>query len=170
MGIPESIVVFAGFVFAHAVWNVSDLPKNELLVPIVMVERSGKRELMRFEAETQVEAIAAAKKWLEKNGSIVDSWVFAREGQMKESDHYVDTLIVEAKTKGMKESVIFIQKFQPCASGKFVLIGDPEVAIGTNIVGEKDAVKLNVQLMKGVQTHSKAFELWSTWSPPKGTK
>src|SRR5262245_42955943 len=95
--LPESILVFAGFVFAHAAWSVSDVPKGELLVPIVMVERSGQRELRRFEADTQEKAIAGAKKWIVENEKDLDAWVFAREGKVKEGNTYVDVLTIEAK-------------------------------------------------------------------------
>jgi len=35
---PDSVVLLAGFVLAHAAWSVSDLPKGELLVPLAVVE------------------------------------------------------------------------------------------------------------------------------------
>ena len=57
--IPESALLLAGFVWAHAAWSISDAP--DLLVPLAMVERNGQREIMRFEADTQEEAIAHVK-------------------------------------------------------------------------------------------------------------
>lgn len=166
MGIPESLVVFAGLVFAHAAWNVSDLPKDELLVPIVMIEKSGKRELMRFEGETQVQAITEAKKWIAAHEKSFDSWVFAREGQFKENGVYVDALTVEAKTKGMKESVIFVQRFQPFYKGKFKLIGEPIINSGEKELDAAQAKLLRTQLIKGVQTHPKASTFWAEWTKP----
>ena len=51
---PDSVVLLAGFVLAHAAWSVSDLPKGQLLVPLAVVETGGQRQLLRFEAQTQV--------------------------------------------------------------------------------------------------------------------
>ena len=50
---PDSLMLLAGFVLAHAAWSVSDLPKGELLVPLAVVEKNGQRQLLRFEAQTQ---------------------------------------------------------------------------------------------------------------------
>jgi len=61
---PDSVVLLAGFVLAHAAWSVSDLPKGELLVPLAVVETGGKRQLLRFEAQTQEQSIAEAKATL----------------------------------------------------------------------------------------------------------
>ncbi len=49
-------VFLAGFTMAHAVRSVSDTPDDELLVPLAIVTRNGERQLMRFEADSQVEA------------------------------------------------------------------------------------------------------------------
>lgn len=166
MAISESIVIFAGLVFAHAVWNVSDLPKDELLVPIVMVERSGERELMRFEADTQELAIANAKKWIAKNGDSFDAWVFAREGQVKENGKYVDTISVEARAKGDKETLMIVQRFQPFSKGKFKLLGQSMVGIDGVILDEKASNPLREQLKRGIDSHPKAAGLWKEWVKP----
>jgi len=52
-------LLLAGSVLAHAAWSISDAP--DLLVPLAIVERNGQREVMRFEADTQPEAIAHGK-------------------------------------------------------------------------------------------------------------
>jgi hypothetical protein len=59
---PDSVVLLAGFVLAHAAWSVSDLPKGQLLVPLAVVETGGQRQLLRFEAQTQEQSIAAGKE------------------------------------------------------------------------------------------------------------
>src|SRR5689334_1387184 len=101
MPIPESAVLLAGFVLAHAVWSVSDLPKGDLLVPLAIIEKNGQREVLRFEAETQAEAINEGKATLVKHQADADAWAFAREGQFKEDGKYVDVISVDAWAKGM---------------------------------------------------------------------
>lgn len=59
--IPESVALLAGFVLAHAAWSVSDLPRGERLVPLAVVETAGQRQLLRFEAPTQEQAISDGK-------------------------------------------------------------------------------------------------------------
>jgi hypothetical protein len=166
MAITESIILFAGFVFAHAAWSVSDLPKDELLVPLVMIEKAGKRELIRFEADSQEQAITKAKAWIAANEASIDFWVFAREGQFKEKGKFVDVLTIEAKSRPMSDSIVFVQRFQPFHKGKFRLIGEPSVSIKGQIVNETEAKRLRKLLIDGVSTHPHASPLWKQWTMP----
>jgi hypothetical protein len=43
---------------------VSDIPKGEVLVPLAIVEKNGQRQLLRFGAQTQEQAIADGKATL----------------------------------------------------------------------------------------------------------
>ena len=163
MAIAESLLLLAGFVFAHATWNISDLQQGELLVPLAIVEKSGQRQLLRFEAATQERAIAEGKVGLKKRENDVDAWAFAREGQLQESGKYVDVLTVESKAKGMTETVIFVQRFQPLYKGRFLLLGEPIISIGGKVVPDEEAKVLLAQLRAGIQSHGKAAELWNQW-------
>lgn len=164
MVIPESLLILAGFVFAHATWNLSDLPKGDLLAPLAIVERSQQRQLLRFEAETQEEAISQGKTTLKEHENELDAWAFAREGQMQEGGKYIDTLTVEAKAKGMPGSIVFVQRFRPFHTGQFKLIGKPMVVIGAKIVSDAEAEIYLEQLHQGIQSHSQAAELWPKWA------
>ena len=155
--------MLAGFVFAHATWSVSDLPKDELLVPLAIIEKSGQRELLRFEAETQEQAISQGKITMRERENAIDGWAFAREGKMNESGKYVDVLTIEAKGHGMRESVVFVQRFQPLAKGQFKLIGVPMVSVGGKLVSAEESKQLVAGLNLGVQSHSKAAQLWPQW-------
>ena len=166
MAIPESLIIFTGFVLAHAAWSISDVPKNELLVPMVMVERSGKREINRFETDTQAKAIEGGKKWIADNEDKVDSWVFAREGQLNEGGKSIDVLIVEGKSKGMKASIVVIQRFQPFYMGQFKLIGDPIINIDSKEPDAATTKLMRDRLLAGIKSHSKAFPFWTEWTKP----
>ena|SRR6266446_8929025 len=163
MAIPESAVLLAGFVLAHAVWSVSDLPKGELLVPLAIIEKNGQRELLRFEAETQVQAIANGKATLAKRQGDADAWAFAREGQFKEEDKYVDVISVDVWAKGMPASITFVQPFQPCATGEFKLLGEAWAIIDGKVQTAAASNQLITQLNLGIQSHSKAAKLWPEW-------
>ena len=73
---PDSLILLAGFVLAHAAWSVSDLPKGELLVPLAIVEKNGQRQLLRFEAPTQAQAIAEGKVLEGAEAARVVSWLY----------------------------------------------------------------------------------------------
>jgi hypothetical protein len=79
---PDSVVLLAGFVLAHAAWSISDVPKGELLIPLAVVESAGQRQLIRFEAPTQEAAIAKGKATLAGQQAELDARAFAREGLM----------------------------------------------------------------------------------------
>ena len=160
----DSLLHLAGFAFAHATWSVSDLPADELLVPLAIVEKEGQHQLLRFEAETQEQAIRDGKDTLAQHESGLNAWVFVREGQVKEGETYVSVLTVEAKRPSTGESVLFLQRFQPFASGKFALLGQPDVLVEGVTLSVEEANPLVARLLQGVQSHAKASPLWSEWA------
>jgi hypothetical protein len=169
MSTADSTLTLAGYTFAHAAWNISDLPKGDLLCPLAMVEESGQRQLLRFESESQQGAIALGKATLARREHEFDSWAFAREGLFREGSGSVDVLIVEAKSRGEALSVVFVQRFQPFASGRFKLLGVPMVLIGERALSIEEAEPYLARLYVGVQAHSEAAELWNEWSTGEAT-
>lgn len=165
MVIPESALLLAGFVLAHAAWSVSDAP--ELLVPLAIVERSGQRETMRFEATTQQEAIAQGKAKMATLGGDVDEWAFAREGLFDERGGKVDVISIDIGAKGSAQRITLIQRFEPYAKRKhFRLLGDPEVVIDGNLQDSAKVKDLLAIVRRGVSQHSKVASLWDSWHKP----
>ena len=161
--IPESALILAGFVLAHAAWSVSDLPKGQLLVPLAIVEKDGKRQLQRFEAKTQEQAIAEGKATLAKQQLTLDAWAFAREGLMTEAGRKVDVITVDVWVKGMPQPISFIQKFTPYSSGTFRIHGPPTVVVDGKVVEAAVAASYISGVSKGVQQHPKVAPLWDRW-------
>jgi hypothetical protein len=160
----EQGLLLAGFVLAHAAWNVSDLPKGELLVPLAVVERSGQRELVRFEADTQEEAISRGKAAMVTLGTTVDGWAFARDGLFREASGTVDALSVDFWAKGMDAPATVVQRYEPYANaGRFRLIGDPVLVLGGKAQTPDQAKPLLAALLRGVEQHPKARALWADW-------
>ena len=119
--IPEVAAVLAGFVLAHAVWNVSDLPEGTLLVPLAIIEVSGERHLHRFEAATQEQAIAAGKAAMHDAMPTADAWAFARDGRLDRDGRVTDVVSVDFWAKGMTKPVTVIQKYKaPSKSGQAI--------------------------------------------------
>ena len=75
-------------------------------------------------------------------------------------------ITVEAKTKDMVQSVVFVQRFQPFSTGRFLLVGEPMVSIGGKQVSDADAKRFLAQLHAGIKSHGKAIEHWNQWTAP----
>ena len=160
---PESAILLAGFVLGHAAWSISDLPKGALLVPLAMVEKNGQRQLLRFEAQTQDQAIADGKTTLATRQHEFDAWAFGREGLMQEARGKVDVLTVDAWATGMTRPITFVQRFSPYSSGAFRTNGDPIVVVDGKALEGAEAVQLVKRLYDGVRQHPKAGQLWQEW-------
>ena len=161
--IPDALVLLAGFVLAHAAWSVSDLPKSEVLVPLAIVEKGGQRQLLRFEAPTQEQAIAQGKTMLARRQADADAWAFAREGVITEKAARVDVLSVDAWAKGMPRPASFIQRFSPAAAGAFKLKGDALVIVNGKALEGPEAARLSQRLHDGAAQHPKVGPLWPGW-------
>ena len=160
---PESAILLAGFVLAHAAWSVSDIPKGELLVPLAIVEKNGQRQLLRFEALTQEQAIADGKATLARRQREFDAWAFGREGLMPEAHGKVDVLTVDAWATGMTRPITFVQRFSPRSSGTFRIKSDPIVVVDGKALEGAEAAQLVKKLYDGVRQHPKAGQLWQEW-------
>src|SRR6202040_4002268 len=103
-------------------------------------------------AETQEQGIANGKTAMGRLSGKVDAWAFAREGQFNEGSDYVDVISVDAWAKGMTESISFVQKFRPFASGKFGLLGDPWVVIDGKVQNPSASSDLLTKLNRAIQS------------------
>lgn len=163
MALSESANLLAGFVLAHAAWSVSDLPQGDLLVPMAIVEIGEERKLVRFEAETQEQAIAQGKEFVARQQTSASAWALAREGQMNTGTGKIDVLVVDAWAKGMAEPMTYIQPFQPYASGSFKLLGPAMPVVAGSILSPEDSEPYLAVLYRGVSSHAKAASQWDSW-------
>lgn len=163
MAISESASLLAGFILAHSAWSTSDLPQGDLLVPLAIVEIGEERKLVRFEAETQEQAIAKGKEFVAEQQSSASAWAFAREDQMNTSTGKVDVLVVDAWATGMSEPITYIQPFQPYASGSFKLLGPAVPVIAGSMLSPAASESYLTVLYHGVSSHGKAASLWDSW-------
>ena len=142
---------------------MSDLPKGELLVPLAVFERNGQRQLLRFEAQTQEQAIAEGKTTLANRQAQLDAWAFVREGLMPQGTGKVDVLTVDAWAKGMARPITFVQRFSPYSFGAFGIKGDAMVVVDGKVLEGPEAARLVKRLYDGVRQHPKAGQLWQGW-------
>jgi len=162
--IPVEALTLGGFVLAHAAWSISDVEPGELLVPFVIIESGGRRQLTRFEGESQEAAIERGKQATRKATDTADAWAFAREGLMPRGGYKVDVLVVEFWARGMTQPALLLQQFSPLKQGQsFRLIDDSQVAISGQILDLVDARPVLEQVRNGVESHAKVAPLWAGW-------
>jgi len=157
--------LLAGFALAHAAWSVSDLPDSELLVPLAVVERGGQRELLRFEADTQEEAIKKGKRAVIEEID-ADAWAFAREGALRLQATQLpqDVLVVDFWVEGMKNPSTIIQPFvRYTEGGRFRVVGEMIVTSGGQMLDSSLMQQAVNAINEGIQEHPKVVELWHTW-------
>ena len=157
-------ILLLGFTLAHAAWSIAEAEGQELLCPLAFIERDGNLDLLRFESETQEDAIAKGKDYINiyKENAIVSS--FAREGLLTEQNREFDVLLVECWAKHQIERYEVIQKFTPNkGKAKFRLLGEPIILIDGLIQIEETANKLKEKLEQGIQSHSEVAHLWGQW-------
>ena len=162
--IPHDALALGGFTLAHATWNVSDLPDSELLCPLAIVERQGERELLRFEAETQEEAISEGKRaMVEENDA--EAWAFAREGALRqENGEAQDVLVIDFWAEGLPNPLTVIQPFERYTkSGRFRVVGEMTIASKGQVLDSASSHKIIEGIKAGIQEHSMVAELWPTW-------
>ena len=166
MGIPELALLLAGFALAHAAWSISDVPSGELPTPLSVTATSegAPVQIMRYEAETQAEAIEKGKAATTVIGRTGEPWAFAREGLLPENGTKVDVLVVDFWGPGMNAPITVLQRFRPAwAPDGFRLIGSPIVTIDGRPQPDSALAPLLEGIRDGVRQHTKAGPLWDAW-------
>jgi hypothetical protein len=162
----EDSARLAGFALAHAAWSISDLSGEQLLVPFVVVEHDGARELMHFEADTPEAAVAEGKRAVQMLASRVNAWASARDGLLRTrgGDSAQHVLVVEFGYGEGRDPITVIQPYAPSpASGRFCILGDPMITLGGELAGPDEAAVWIRLLHEGVHQHSAVADLWAEW-------
>ena len=164
---PPSALSLAGFLLAHAAWNVSDTADDELLCPLAIVEQaSGERRLLRFEADTQESAVALGKAAMGEATASAAAWAFAQEGAWRPADMPgpQDVLTVDFWAQGMSGAATLLQPFERYRrGGRFRLLGELALVVdGRTVSGSEAAISLQA-IDDGVMTHPAVAGLWASW-------
>jgi hypothetical protein len=165
--LSSDALYLAGFVLAHAAWSVSDLPEDELLCPLAIIERSGGRHLVRFEAPSQTEAITAARSALQLAIVRRETAAFAREGTwrpLETGQASDDVLTVEFYDETMDRPAMILQRFRRLSpTAQFRLVGDPALVLDGNLVEGGASRHAIEDLLLGVRSHPAVRDLWDSW-------
>jgi hypothetical protein len=161
--IPHAATDLAGLALAHALWNVCDFEDpEEALCPLAFTLDGRQRELLRFEADSQEEAIENAHARLADDATLV-AWAFAREAVMRSPSGPVDVVLVEAWCDELDEPVLFAQPIAPASRGTFSLLGAPLVLVDGKPLADDAAAPVLDVLRAGALSHDEAAARWDAW-------
>jgi hypothetical protein len=166
LNLPNAALSLAGFALAHAAWSLADAEDGELLCPLAVIEsRDGARKLVRFEADTQEEAIVAGKKAMRAPGDDVAAWAFVREGAWRKmKSDQGDVLAIDFWAPAMSAPATLTQPFSRGAKGaRFRIGGVPTLLVGDRILSADVASPHIEAIMAGVRAHSAVAGLWPGW-------
>ena len=165
--LPQPGLSLAGFALAHAAWSLSDTEDDELLCPLAVIEsREGERRLMRFDAESQEDAIIAGKTAVREATSDAAAWAFAREAAWRrmESEDRSHVLAIDFWAMGMPSAATIMQHFNRATNGgRFRIGGVPALVVNGNQLSASVAAPSITAIMAGVHSHAAVAQLWPTW-------
>ena len=162
MKVGEQALRAAGLALAHALWSVSDLEDGALCPLAIIGDGETHLRLFRFEAPTQEQAIARAKREMAQVQGT--PWAFARDGIIRKGEEPVDILSVDCWEPGMGAPVTVMQRYVPRGtSGRFRLRGPIEVVIDGRVVREAAAARAIELVREGMLSHNSVAELLSEW-------
>jgi hypothetical protein len=157
----------AGFALAHAAWSVSDTSPDELLCPLVFLERGDERRLVRFEAETQAKAISAMKDAMGAAMREEEAFAAASEGTWRPNgigSDSEDVITVDFWAPGMDAAATTLQPFRRAQiESRFTLLTQPRLVLNGVMVNQDDAAPALELLLEGVRSHSAVHSLWDSW-------
>lgn len=157
-------ILLLGFTLAHAAWSIAEAEAEELLCPLALIGQNEKLELIRFESETQEDAISKGTEYINLHKDNISVSSFAREGLFTEQNNETDVIVVECWAKNELEHYSIIQKFIPNeGKGKFRLLDEPIILINGVIQVEGRATELKEKIEQGVLSHSAVAPLWNQW-------
>ena len=114
-------------VFAALDHGIGSVEDGGPLIPFVLAETAGGRELTRFAAETLEEGVAQARQ--HAGASAADRVAVAYDGYLTVEGERSDAIFVEAQERTAPSSVVFAQRYRPGGRlRKFATVGNAAFA------------------------------------------
>ena len=113
-------------------------------------------ELVVFEADTQADAVAHGKQFLQSEASNFDHCAFARDGQVMTEAGYIDVLVVEL-VEAASENVLVLQPYRK--GDDFQLLGNEVVATENPNL---DEIAFRATFREGATDHIDALAVWAS--------
>ena len=164
MYIPLKALQLAGNALAQGGLTLSNLDSHELICPFAVLEKDGERNDFVFEADSQQDAISAARQYIKDSQNLWDYWSFVWEGNLNLKGKNVDGLIVEI---GFKRQTLPVRLAYPfvrhTSSTPLRLIGSPWFMVGQELQEDSDWSSEMEQVLVGVRQHEYAAPKWHSW-------
>lgn len=164
MVIDDEALHLAGLALAHALWSASDLEGDDMVAPLAFVRDGAETTLLRFESDTQEQAIRLGQARMKELTGKKLPWAFARDGIVREEGVPIDVIVVEAWSAGCEVVVSVIQRYVPFARDRvFRLRGGLELALGGQAVPGEAASDALAVVEEGLLSHTAVAALVPSW-------
>jgi len=164
MVIDDEALYLAGLALAHALWSASDLEGDDMVVPLAFVRDGVEIKLLRFESDTQEQAIRSGHERMQELRAEGKAWAFARDGIVREENVPVDVIVVEAWATGSDDVATIVQRYVPYARDRrFRLQGPMQLALAGNVIPTDSAGGALAVVRDGVFSHTAVAEIFPTW-------
>ena len=151
-------LALAGFSAAHALWSVEDC---DVLIPFVAEEfPSGQRNLLRFQDDDNIKAVARARTHLAAHASGASRAVLLFDGYITLSDGKTDGLFIETHVVGpLASSLHVVVPYRNAAAPGGLAVFRPKFL--SLPPGAPDAAALAQAFFSGVDQHEAGAAFWN---------
>lgn len=161
MKIPDELVREAGYILAHAAACLSKMGPGDALFPYAVAARNGALRILALEADSTGVAAHGARAQLIAQQYSMDGWALIADATIRSDDgSKTDALSVEIWARGMNDSVLFLQPYQPNDPDGFKLLGEGFLERGGNWISVRRARRYFSLLHEGTQRHELGKGFW----------
>ncbi len=158
----NTFLIICGFMFAHAVWSISD---GSILTPIgVTANSENDKQIKRFVDEAHYEnSVAMAKEFLEKSSQSNKYVAVYFDGYYKFNDgEKVDALFMIARINdnGKTGEITMVLPYQKKKLFKNFKVYKPKL-IGFSNITEEEITEKYKYFWQGIDKHEKGGKIWN---------
>jgi hypothetical protein len=150
-------VKLAGFLAAHAIWDVSDGGRSTPM--LLYTNAKNERTLARFVADDLAASVALGKQKLQSNDMDANDAALLYDGYITLEKEKAEAVIIEIRAyfSPSSEAVIAVP-YTPRASGRF-LVHKPKLLVWKHCEDFDQGVAVQ-SFFAGVDEHKKGSEIW----------
>ena len=166
MALGAAALQLAGFLLAHGLWTISELPAEGRYTPQALCETSGgERRLVSFDAADENVALAEADAFMGSTAGQFAQCAFARTDEVRTNQGATARALLIELT-GREGDLTVLQAYRPAhAEGGFRLLGDELLLdMGGTVLPRADANPAIVSLREGAADHPGLDEKWVEWN------
>ena len=164
MALPAAALHLAGFLMAHALWSVSDLPAGQDYTPQAICETSdGDRQLTTFDGANAEESYAKLRDFASSETGRYAECALARTTVVASGEVKAPALVIDLFA-GPEPLLTIVQPFRPTASGGFRLLGPELMLAGHEQLPPRISDDASIALRDGAGDHPGMQDKWAEWN------